>query len=284
MQKKSYFIGGSWGDAILCYNNICKNLDELNLEKAYVIFYGLDFEVVKFLKLQDRIDKISVLSISEFDKYLEYLFLSKNNFSEFKKLTGLNNEIPDLVSAYSFNYKKEDIFVELPEIEPKWHHFYSTYKNYIVFNPFSCHSSSFTSHWPFWMDSLKWILDNFDIKVVLTGQMTSRVDETFKFPLIEHSNLINLVEKTSSMFDVFNIVNGSKGLITTSSGLSLWSYIFNKPTITICNKDFKEKHFKKYEWIKNENNSVFDYELTLEDFKLFFNNFYSTNFRDFKVF
>jgi hypothetical protein len=275
MENNWYLISGAWSDALIGYYNICKDVEQKGKSKANVVFYGIDLTVVKFLKQQEKIDRVSSLLIDDFDHYIEYLRLSKNDFADFMQKTGLINEIPDLISAHHLELNKSDCSVALQNPDLMESANYKAYQPYLVFHPYSCHSSFFTEHWPYWMAAIDWALETQNVKIFLTGQLMSEIDHRFKFPWLEHPNLMYLVDQTKSMFDVFNMVKYSQGVVTTSSGLSCWSRVLHKPTMVICNKVIKEKDPMKYEWIHSPQNTVFDFQLSWGDFKTEFETWHS---------
>lgn len=276
-------VNGAWGDALACYGNICHLLDQRGLEKSNVVFYGLDPDIVSFLKCQDRIDKVYSLLISDPELYFKYAGLAAGDFPAFMKITGLNQKIPDLNPTHINRYYNIEnpnlchrVFsVKLPETNVNWQTFYDSNPNYLLFQPFSCHSCLFESHWNHWIDALRWVLDNHNFRVVLTGQLTSGSDHRFKFPWIDHPNLFNMVGQTESMFEVLRIMQGAKGVVTTSNALSMWSIATKIPALVVCNQIIKERAFYYYNWIHHEPNVVLESTSTLEDFKVNFKSFVS---------
>lgn len=275
MKNVCFFVSGGWGDALVAYGNVCKYLDEKSLEKADLIFYGTDLQIVKFLRDQNRIDKVSALEISDLEQYLKYAKLSKSNFAEFKKVTGLQDFMPELMSAHTFETWHKEVEIILPQQSSDLQSFFDVHKEYLVFNPYSCHSTLFQHHWIYWMLALEYVLEEHDIQVVLTGQLMSETDNRFKFPWIEHKNLTNMVGQTKSMFEVFDIVKQSRGVITTSGALSLFSEVFKKPSLVVCDQKIADDNPDKYKWILgNKNNTVYDSDLALFSFEKEFVSWY----------
>ena len=262
-------VCGAWGDALASYGNICKVLDEKGLQKANVVYYGLDKEVSKFLKHQKRIDKVMRLDISEPLVYFKYAGLAAGDFNSWMKITGLNEQIPDLIPTHINRYYNienptdcnRDFEVQIPDADPELN--LKQYEPYILFQPYSCHSCTFDKHWPHWMEALNWVLENVDGKVVLVGNLTSDFDQTFKFPWIEHPRLVNLVGSTTSMVDVFHLMNNANGVVTTSNALSIWSILTKKPALVVCNQIIKERSKYYYNWIHHEPNKVLEPTSTL---------------------
>ncbi len=126
-------------------------------------------------------------------------------------------------------------------------------------------------HWPHWVEAIEWIAENYGYNIVLTGQLTSSADPNYKFPWIEHPKITNFVGQTQTMVDVLHIANWSKGIVTTSNGLSMWSIIKNKPAFVACHR-ILESHGKHYsQWIRHEPNKILETEATLDRFKEEFN-------------
>lgn len=282
MEEIWTFAQGGWGDIIASYGNTCKILDEKGLEKANVVFYGLDFDLVQFLKSQDRINKVSSLIISDPIVYFKYAVLASSDFPTFMEVTGLDKSVPNLLEAHInrfYNIENptlchRNFSMKLPEDHINWEIFYDQHPDYLIFQPFSCHSCKYDSHWPHWMAALEWVLENYNKKIILIGQLVSEFDARFKFPWISHENLLNMVGQTKNMFDVLRIMAGSQGVVTTSNCLSMWSILNNKPSMVICNQYIKEKSLYYYNWIHHNPNTVFDFELSLEDFKTNFDSWF----------
>lgn len=276
-------VNGAWGDFFACYGNICKVLNQRNISKANVVYYGLDPDVLRCIKIQDNINQVINLEISEPDLYFKYAGLAAGDFHTWTKITGLDKKIPDLIPTHISRYYNIENPTEcnrsfnLKLIEPtqSWEPFFSLYNSYIVVQPFSCHSCSFDKHWPYWVDAIYWLLDNCDKKIVLLGQLTSKIDHRFKFPWIEHPNLINLVDQTDSMFDVFKLVDRADCVISTSNALSMYSIITNKPSLVVCNQIIKENARYYYNWINHKPNKILDCDISLTEFKDSFKFFYA---------
>lgn len=268
-------VNGAWGDFFACYGNICKLLQERNLEKTNVVYYGLDSDILRCIKIQDNVNKVINLEISDPDLYFKYAGLAASDFLAWTQVTGLDKKIPNLIPTHISRYYNienptecnRSFFLKLPVDKQKWEPFSVLYQPYIVVQPFSCHSCRFDKHWPYWVELIYWLLDNCDKRIVLIGQLTSKQDHRFKFPWIEHPNLINLVDQTESMLDVFEIVENSEYTITTSNSLSMYSIIKQKSALVICNQIIKQNAFYYYNWIHHKPNTVLDYTVSLAEFK-----------------
>lgn len=282
MEKNIWtLVNGAWGDAFACYGNICKLLENRNLEKANVVYYGLDPDIVLFLKSQEKIEKVRVLNISEPQLFFKYAGLAAGDFPAWMQITGLDEEIPDLIPTHINRYYNLEnptecnrtFTIRLPQVKTNWLDFYKSHGSYILFQPFSCHSCTFDRHWPYWVQCLEWVLENTNKKIVLVGQLTSGSDHRFKFPWIEHSNLINLVGQLDSMVDIFYLMNYADYCITTSNALSMYSIISDKPSLVVCNQIIKERALYYYNWIHHKPNQVLDANIGLEQFKTSFKSF-----------
>ena len=274
-------VNGAWGDTFACYGNICKLLEQRNLQKANVVYYGLDNEIVNFLKNQDKIDKVRILSISDPELFFKYAGLAASDFPAWMQITGLNKQIPDLIPTHISRYYNIEnptqcnrtFKIQLPTAKNNWVNFYESCGPYILFQPFSCHSCTFDKHWPYWMECLEWSLEKTNKKIVLVGQLTSGSDHRFKFPWIEHPNLINLVGQTDSMIDVFHLMNNCDFCVTTTNALSMYSIIINKPSLVVCNQIIKERSLYYYNWIHHLPNSILEADASVREFKDCFRSF-----------
>jgi hypothetical protein len=266
-------VHGGWGDFIANYGNIRVALEENQADKANVVFYGLDKDIIKFIKAQKYIGEVLHLQISNKADYWRYANMAFSDFLLYKKLTGLDKKIPDLIPTHITHFYNNnphlcnryfDMVLPTPQFDwtdvlPK--------EPFIVFQPFSCHSCSYKKHWPYWMDALDFILNLSPFKVVLIGQARSIHDSEFIFPWVEHPNLVNIVGQTPNVIDVMHIMSISLGVITTSNVLSMWSVVSNKPALVVCNQVIKEFAMLYYNWIHHEPNLVLDSDVNLEEFK-----------------
>ncbi len=272
MNETWNLICGSWSDALVSYNNICKSLDEQNIEKTNIVYYGLDRELSKFIKKQNRVEKMSRLDISEPASFFKYAMLAKADFSEWMKITELDKHLPNLTSPNSYEFDK-NVPMVLPDATTDMSAIISSHAPYILVQPFSCYSCTFDKHWPHWVEAVNWMLENIDGKIVMVGQLTSITDPTFKFPWIDHPKLVNLVGQTESMVDVFHLMAGANGLVSTSNSLAIWSLLTNKPALIVSNQIVNDR---KYfcEAINQEANTVVSSTIDLAAFEILFRNWF----------
>jgi hypothetical protein len=274
---------GAWGDTLASYGNICKYCRDHNIEKTNIVYYGLHPEVIGFLKQQKYIDKVSHLYLSEpvktenglnpksFFDFLQSMELVVKNFDGWMQATRLKEQIPDLIPTFvGYHYLYEDphdcnrdFEVKLPSTETDWTSFKQ--QSYLLFQPYSCQSCSYDMHWEHWMPALEWLVDVVDCKIVVVGTPTSIYFPDFVHPKFSHPKIIDMVGKTKSILDVFHIMEGAKGVITTSNSLSMWSILTKKPALVMCNKVIQKTYF--YNWINYPLNRVLCSDATLADFK-----------------
>lgn len=270
MESITYFISGTWGDALFEYNAMRKDMELKNIDQADIVYFGYDMDIYKLLKNQKKINKVYPFLISDNEQYLKYLDLSKNNFSEFLQVTNLGEQKPNMISANLLQTEQGQDWLVLPPAKMDW----NAVERYLVFHPFSCQSCFMSDHWQYWMLAIDWILETYDVKIVMTGQLLSEFDKRYKFPWIEHNNLINLVDQTASMIDVFHLAQKACGVLTTSSALSTWSHVLGRPTLTVCNKKVKDNQVK-YQRMQSSVNTVLDASTSFMDFKESFKAFYA---------
>jgi hypothetical protein len=199
---------GAWGDSICAYGNMCRLLKEKNLEKCNVVYFGLDMNVCEFFKSQPNVDRVSSLDISEPSVIAKYIRLANEDFPEWMKITGLQDQLPDLAPTHISDYYQKqnpidcyrDFEIVLPLCLGEWNSFFEDKKPYILFQPYSTNSCDYDMHWPHWGEALNWLLENTDKNIVLVGEMPpAGANKPVWFPFIEHPRLMNLVGQTKSM-------------------------------------------------------------------------------------
>jgi|688.fasta_scaffold55625_5 hypothetical protein len=274
-------VHGGWGDSLASYGNICALLREKKLDKANVVFFGMDTEVINFLNAQTCIHKVRHLKITNPTEYHKYIVMGVLDFPLFTRMTGLNALYPDLIPthiSHFYQFENQDLCnrdfsVVLPPSKFDWTDILP-HEPFLLMQPFSCHSCKQSQHWPHWIKAIDYVLKNTLLKVVLIGELKSMYDENFLFPWIEHPNLINLVGQTPSMIDVFHIMGKSIASITTSNGLSMWSIVSKKPSLVVCNQIINNTNVKYYyNWINHDPNTLLDTEASFEHFCIACDNF-----------
>lgn len=266
---------GAWGDVIASYGNIRRYLRENNLTECDVVYFGLDENLVAFLKAQDKIRKVSYLKISDPSEAYLYQHMASHKFPEWMEATGMNKAVPDLVSTHVNKYHlrehpedcNRDFDCQLPVCGANWSEFLEPTKPYLLVQPYSIQSCTFSHHWPHWMKALEWMAETSGMNIVLVGQITSSGDPDYVFPWIEHPRIINLVGQTQNMSDVLHIANEAAGIVTTANSLSMWSIIKKKPALVVCHLLIKLLAIYYYNWINYGTNTVLDHETSLEQFK-----------------
>jgi hypothetical protein len=278
MEEVWALVAGAWGDSIACYGHICRYAKEHGLEKVNVVYHGLHTEVIPFLKKQKYIGKVSVLALEEpvrteagldpigFFNFFQSAELLSTNFAGWMRATGLDQQIPNLLPTHvSRELPTEcyrDFELYLPDVKTDWT---MLQQPYLLFQPYSCQSCPLHMHWEYWMEALDWVLENTTLGIVLIGNKTSEFDPNFRFPQVNNPRVINLVGQTESLLDVFHIMKGAEGVITTSNSLSMWSIVTKKPALVVCHKLIRTSYF--YQWINYPPNHVLNVAINLEDFK-----------------
>jgi len=280
MKKIWTSVHGGWGDFLANYGNIRHSLKQHHADIADVVYFGLDKKLITFMKSQPDIGEVLHLEMSDHSDYWKYTVLAASDYELFKKVTGLNKSHPDLIPTHITNFynienptlcnRFFDIVLTPPELN--WNEVLPQ-EEFIVCQPYSCHSCPYNRHWPEWIEALNFLLDTSKFKVVLLGQIKSMYDGDFTFPYIEHPNLINLVGQTPSVIDLLNIVDRAEGIITTSNVLSMWSVVTKKPALVVCNEVIKTYAQYYYNWIHYDPNTVLDCSIKLSEFKSVVNNF-----------
>jgi len=228
------------------------------LDRCNTLYFGLEDQIVEFLKHQDFLKEIWYLK-PEKDSYDALLPLAYYNFPLWLAKTGIDSKLRNVVGTHVNSdliwnndplacYRDFDLNIP----ESSW----NIEGPFLLFQPYSVQSCAADLHWRCWIDAIKWISDHTEWKIVVVGK------EEFPTP----SRVINLVGKTKSMLDVFSLALQSKGIITTSNALSMWSILKKKPSLVVCNKIIKEKTPYYYNWVRSEPNTVLESDITLQQF------------------
>lgn len=277
-------VHGGWGDAIASYGNIRALLAEKNADKANVVFFGIDTDIILFLKAQKNIGKVRHLQIHDKSEYYDYSVMGILDFPLFTRMTGLHDQFPELIPTHISDFYQS----KNPNLCHRYFDVNTPLSNsslcelnsslcelpkepFVLMQPFSCYSCKQKDHWTYWLDALSYVLDNCSHKVVLVGQSRSLYDVDYKFPNIEHTNLINLVGKTSSMIEVLHIMNQATCVLSTSNALSMWSIVTRKPALIVCNQIIDNSVVRYYyNWINHEPNLLLNSNTALSEFKTSF--------------
>lgn len=272
-QNKDYWLTafGSWGDCIASYGNICRFLNSREKDKANVVYFGMDENIVRFLKAQDRIDKVRHLKVNDPNAYRLYQFMAMADFDRFTEETGLADELPNIFPTHLTEHAltgmiHREMTVNLPDAQANWAGFLKPHGPFVLVQPWSVQSCTMLNHWPHWTEAITRIADESDLKVVLVGQIRNACDPDYVFPWIDHPNVLNLVGQTPSMIDVLHLARLATGVVTTSNCLSLFSVPENKATLVACHQLLKTKGAYFHTWISVEPNTVLESDTTLDEF------------------
>jgi hypothetical protein len=265
---------GGWGDMFVSYANMCQLDNRFN-----VLLNGQDKYIAKFLEYQDNIEEVIFVPY-ENKKTLEEMAIETDNINEtnnkkwIKELTNISLDKFVLTHPNFEQKKNRQIIRKFPYKLPENN--WKIKPHSLLFNPYSIQSLTASNHCPLMPEILNWLVHGTDWNIVLIGQETYNhvmLGET-KFPLQisgDTTGLQNLVGKTESMMDVFNIADQCDGIITTSNCLSLWSIISNNPAVVVLNDVLTHPterialNFFK-EWINHHPNTLLDCDCTPDQF------------------
>lgn len=267
---------GAWGDVIASCGNIIKLLREEGVSSCSVIYFGLDDDIVTFLEHQDFIDEVCHINLGGEYLYDALLYQAQYDFSRWLSLVGLDHlsdvpirthVTPELVIS---NDCFRDFDLKLPCFT-NWHE--ALPKSFLLFQPYSIQSNTEGTHWPYWMESLEWILNNTNFDIVMVGRdnVPGSPDRKFSIPIFESSRVINLVNKTPSMMDVFKIASLSELVVSTANALPIWCIIKNISALVVYNSIIKDKAPYFYNWYKSEPIVTLEFDANMDDFSVVFN-------------
>ena len=265
---------GGWGDMFVSYANMCQFNNKFN-----VLHNGQDKYIPKFLEYQDNIEEVIhvpyIIKTDAKEIALEANEINQHGNKEWiREISDMNPDNFVLTHA-DFEQKKNlqiirEFEYKLPESN------FKIKPHSLLFNPYSIQSLMVNNHCPLIPEMFAWLVTETDWNIVLIGQET--YNHTYfgerPFPLKisgNDGNWQNLVGKTESMIDVFDIAKQCDGIITTSNCLSLWSIISDKPALVILNdlmsepKERVSLNFYK-EWINHKPNTLVDYNCTPNQF------------------
>lgn len=257
---------GAWGDSICAYGNMCNLLKQKGLEKCNVVCFGLDKNICEFFKAQPNVDKVSFLDISIPSVIAKYIELANTNFEEWMKVTGLDQQLPEIhrthISRDWHNNRPTECYRDFAcELPPCLADFQGLLDEpFVLFQPYSTNSCSQENHWQHWGEALDWLTKTTNKNIIVVGEQGSA-----ELPL-HHPKVKNLMGQTKSMLDVYHIANKADWIVTTSNSLSIWSILKNIPATVICNKVIKFDTPYYYNWIKAGENTVLDQDASFEDF------------------
>ena len=108
-------------------------------------------------------------------------------------------------------------------------------EDFLVLNPFSFASTSYSMHWPLWG--------------VFMREMCSFTPKPLKWVLVGHQwhtkaihdhpgendNIVDMVDQIPKMMYVLALANMARGIMTTSNSLAHWGAVNSLPTSVMCN-------------------------------------------------
>lgn len=236
LSKNWVRVNGNWGDTIiqLNYGRAATNNEQLN-----VIFYSSlphREQIKEFIANQECIGEIIDLE-SLFDNItsrLRRFWWGPEESKECKKQLDIkfpeidnividsiiqNNPSASMLQSSCFPFVIPPKYIKDSPIE----------KPYVVLLPFSFISQLPAHHWSHWVELLQYVISKYpQLNFVLCGKDWN----------IEGNcppNLINLLGKTETIYDVFNLANNADYTITTANCLSHWVRTNNLPSAIIEN-------------------------------------------------
>ena len=270
--KKWGLVVGKWGDAIACYGNICKLVEDQGSDKINAVIYTYIPEIVPFISCQKYIGNcihVQPINHDVYNTVSNYISFNDIPASKWFHRLGVKEVSPDEVGDTHVNYIWKNINrrpCSLPdEVLNYWRELIP--KDALLVNPYSElpfikeleYNEALVEafHWPHWFSTIDYLKES-GYKLVITGMKSPRLASQLG------PNILNLVGKTRSMIDVFAIACLCRGVITTGNCLGLWSIASDTPTILV--KTGVLEHNKYFNtWIDSHPNYLLSSHASFEE-------------------
>lgn len=257
---------GAWGDVILDLAAF-----KTNIGHGGIILFTKDAALVDFARQQTFIDRVEwVKPVNEddyFDMYQKacstWAYEDVFPFAEIANRTSLDLSKIRIVQTHLRPERRGLIpwhGARLPYNAWRWAYEQSQWlpHNYYVLHPYSIHSCPLDGHWRLWEGAIEYLLNYTPHTYVLTGTEW-QTDFT-------HPRLVNLVGASDTMMDIFALSEMSKGVITTSNGLSHYAVVQNLPAVVCGNIPLSLHESPFREFLQADNINLLYYEEGLAKF------------------
>lgn len=246
-QKHWVRLYGNWGD-IICQLNIAQSIiKNFPINVIFSTFVPSDKEQMKdFLACQNFIDTIIEPNDISCDIGAgAWIFTDNQTYKREldKKFTSEDNIV---INCCGFDQERAKLASNcFPlNIPDQYIDDYKINKPYILLQPYSgmknnASSESLENHWIHWIDLINCIIPKYPkLNFVLCG-----IDWDFQY---SYDNLKNMLGKTNSVLEIFDLANKSSYVITTANCLSHWVRSNNISSTIIENKTARYSGLKDY--------------------------------------
>jgi predicted SAM-dependent methyltransferase len=228
-------VCGAWGDVICSLQNYRDRVGT-----GGVIHYGVDPNVVAFLKEQDFISdaiQVTPANHAEYERIFHSVWGNGGHLSDELRAAVSNHGANDdrLVGTTSYWDDAEPRQyggpLKLSQEAEDWARSVSDgiARPWYVVNPYSFNSTHKEAHWHHWYEFMHTLFGGTDHHYFLTGQGWSPQ------PFEKHVNVHSFVNKTPSMMHVLALARLADGVVTTSNSLAHWAVSQNLRSLIVCN-------------------------------------------------
>lgn len=268
---KTALLVGACGDSFCGAGEARHRFQQKGVERFSIAHYGFDPNISLFFREQTFVSEVKWLKPKNRIEYETLVALSgraSNAVSSWmpQMIEGSGLRAADVVPCQLHDIEDDGIAYRwynavLPEKPKAWAQAFLKrvgLSRFYLLNPISLQSTSREDHWPFWEQSIEWLLSCTDESYVLVGQHAI-------FQNFEHPRLLNISGCTDSVLDVFALADCASGLITTCNGLSYWSIMNSVPAVVTSHRNHeRSKYF--WNWLAHPPNRMVGYKQGVDVF------------------
>jgi hypothetical protein len=257
---------GSWGDVILDLAEFKKKVG-----RGGIILFTEDLYLLSFVRQQSFVeDVIFVAPLGHEDYIYQYMTAcgswdatDPDPIEEIVRRSGV-----DRVKVVQTQLTPERRGLtpwhgaRLPRSSWKWAYEQQKWipHDYYVIHPYSLSNSCpLEEHWPYWEGAIDYLIQS-------TPENTYVLTGTEWTPDFKHHNVIDLVDASESMMDVFALSEMSRGVITTSNALAHYCVVQNLPAVVCGNQRLSFERSPFREFLQADNINLLYYEDGLAKF------------------
>ena len=232
-------VFGAWGDCLCTLGNVRERLSQVGQKQCEAIYWGKDPSVADFLRCQRFFSRVIDCVPDEPWQYYDLIqrCVDGRYYPEgwLKDLLSWATEEVDPGPIAMTHLR----FVMEPEPRPiqRWHYgilpasvrekakqIVKDFRPDLILHPRSENSTPWSKHWPHWDEAIDFLLEQ-GYRIILTGKgyQVSKV----------HRCLLNLVNQTESMMDVFALAEACGRVICSNNSLAHWCVVQGLPAM-VC--------------------------------------------------
>lgn len=116
---------------------------------------------------------------------------------------------------------------------------------FVLFNPVSVNSAPFDDQWPLWNEALAYAAQYSPYKVLVVGKGWELGGS--------HPNVLNAIDSSLTMMEIFALAHMASAVVTTCSGLAHWCAIQGLPAVVCGNEALSRRgsYFRSFLTVPN---------------------------------